>query len=702
MKTKRLYFRQNKWKASALPFVLGVILIVGLMIAYVLKLSHNTKALSSADIKKIALSQGLDEAFQYVQKRTLKSIQYFGAVRAQLGELEAEARFSSYRDKLTYDQFLAEKNNIDINGEYFNLAEDFIDWAREEGYRSDAVTKSGDVHYSLSVRCLKKVSGSDGDPNNPASSGYWEGEYDGCPLHSETYPRTSWQLKNWSYLPKKIEIKIRAEKDGVVQTLREVAEIHPVSLSDYSLALGNIPTPDCENPFQLFGNHYFGRVHFNSPDIICDGGKPYFVRLDSRKNSFHAWRPFTSSGLKVAEIENLNYYEEHPGCEPSCDPPAPEFEGAEPVIFHSGYSTDTEPIGGSQGIMGQIQASVNEVAAYAQDPENSPYPIVKITSAGCNINFSVGGGGTGKLRVSDCTDAVVKDLMTDKATAIYATKPVQISGDNIVKGKVGIYTTKNVFLAGSIRYADASTNKVFMPAFDPMSYQDPTAQGSTTEGVPALNENQTSGAMIVTTGYLVYDPYSAPGLKSSLGNPVDGGRVYDGSTGSETIFDLQSEQGEIPVSSFAEPGYNDFFNSRVTWIDSKIQSKGFLIKGLVDVPNDYGGGSGSKGDLSFLEVQDPPPLEPLMNLGILVARGGLTMQEANPLKKMYTTPRDGGSCTNGCIEGFNYSSFLFDDRRFFNDFPGVIDVENQAEWLSLSHDRLSDSDLFGLTDQQWH
>ncbi|PIR23921.1 MAG: hypothetical protein COV44_00480 [Deltaproteobacteria bacterium CG11_big_fil_rev_8_21_14_0_20_45_16] len=701
MRSKFCDFKRTKRKASALPFVLGVILIVGIMIAYVLKISRNTKTLSSADIKKIALSQGLDEAFQYVQKRTLKSIQYFGAVKAQLGEPEAETRFAAYRDKLTYDLFLSDENNIAINGEEFNLAEDFIDWAREAGYRADAVTKSGDVHYSFSVRCLKKVTGSDGDPNNPDSPGYWTGEYDGCPLNSDTYPRTSWQLKDWTYLPKKIEIKIRAEKDGIVQTLREVAEVHPVSLSDYSLALGNIPTPDCENPFQLFGNHYFGRVHFNSPDIICDDGNQYYIRLDSRKNSFHAWRPFTTSGLKVAEIENLNYYEDHPGCEPSCAPPAPEFEDAEPVIFHSGYSTDTEPIGGSQGIMGQIQASVAEVATYAQDPENSPYPIIKITSNGCNIKFSVSGGGEGKVTVSDCSDAVVTNLLTDRATAIYATKPVQISGDNIVKGKVGIYATGNVFLAGSIRYADASTDKVFMPGFDPLTYQDPTAQGSVTEGVPALNENQTSGAMIVTTGYLVYDPYSATGLKSSLGNPVDGGRVYNGSTGN-TIFGLQSEDEEIPVSSFAEAGSNDFFNSRVAFIDAKIQTKSFVIRGLVDAPNDYGGGSGGKGEFSFHEIQDQPPLEPLMNLGILVARGGLTMQEANPLKKMYTNPRDGGSCTNGCIEGFNYSIFLFDDRRFFNDFPGVIDVDNQAEWLSLSHDRLSDSDLFGLTDQQWH
>lgn len=302
--------RQNR--ASALVFSLILIAVLAMAAGFYFKSSLNRQKVGDLDLQKLELFQRGDEAFEIIKKRIYRSAKYFNKLKEQCEirgvpdgygvdnceDFQAYV-FSLYKNPSSYESQFLENDDFDIDlDEYqFDLKTQFIDWARTGGYLGIASTSTSDQEFSFSVRCLKDTREFDrGDPE------YNSGEVDGCPV-SVNGSRDDWSFENWSKLPKKIEFKVRVAYDGMTQINRSIAELRPVNLNDYAVAFGEFAETDCDNPYHIYGNTFTGRFHLNSGAVTCDDGQtPYYVMIDTMKNSAVFHRPFTTSGKLMTGV----------------------------------------------------------------------------------------------------------------------------------------------------------------------------------------------------------------------------------------------------------------------------------------------------------------------------------------------------------------------------------------------------------------
>lgn len=646
--------KQKKQTASTLATALIIILLIGLTAATAFRGMTNESRQRALMIDNLSLKQFTSEAFELVKRDVFASISYFNRIQDRAVQQKC---FELYKND--YRSFLINSECNEVAPD-LNLQTQFIDWARNGGYRGFGVLGVDDIKYEFSVRCIK-----DGrlDPTQK-SEAYANGSLDGCPISA----RSKWKLNNqWNRLPKKIELKVRVRVGDQIRSLRSLAEIQPVTLSDYALAFGDLHEINCEIPFTIFGGHFYGRFHSNQSKTSCPDGSTYYLRTDTSKDELHFWRPFTTSGLDVDVIARLNK-----------DPNAPPIEDGstiKPIYFHSGYSTQVPPI--------DIDEKIRGIGELAKEGSTSKYTVATLPESNCRLTPN-----ESRIRVECPSQSSNIRINPERPTVIYSANDIYIK-EGIIDGKVAFVTDRDAFIEGSIRYKQNPNAEVFIPEIG-KDATDPISVSSSSGSVPALKTNLSSAAMI-SANHIVLDPSKIQPLVET--QKEANGRVY-GEKENSTLFELQQVKPQVPLSDFMA---DDLNFDRVSIIDAKLQARSSLVTmGLNDyskaAPPIAKQGTSLSGEEG--EESDSSSTQNIENLGNLVLRGGINSSKLNPFKEIYKS--DNG-CSSGCVRGWNNVSVFFDSRDTFRDFPGSVEVKEQMNWISLTHEeRVADTGLFGV------
>ncbi|MBN8554249.1 MAG: pilus assembly PilX N-terminal domain-containing protein [Deltaproteobacteria bacterium] len=677
-------------QGNSLVFVLIFIAILSIGMASILKHSSGQRSTANASHDQVIAKQAASEGLQIVKKQVVDSIRYFSEMKLT-NATSVQKAFADYANNYS-DKFITH----DTDEDYPAVPSSFIDFARSGGFQSTELKPqwtSDNITYKFSVRCLKDESNRGGNSVKNPSAAYFRGDIDGCPMDAlgmkalpsdniaiSEYYRTKWSstptsangswpsgktaYDNWVKLPKRIEIVVSARKDNSISTIREIATIEPVMLNDYAFALGKINNPDPKKPFTLFGNQFFGRVHFDvDPSTLSQtsDGQPYRIRLNAETDGFAFYRPFTAvGGLHVDAIDSLT------------DANVAPYVGNSDnkIEFFAGYDTSAPAI----NIPDQIK---NSVAAAQKIPDSDSH--LRFQNPKCSLEVKSGASPKAQVNCPATSDlaAVNKqiDLSAYSATSLVFDNSVTVK-QSLIKTPIAVYSAGDIVFAGVVAY-DAATNpaqagRVFIPSLNKNATPDNVvhpldiaASGNMGPiGMPALHQNHAALAQWVANGDISIDATQAIPM-----NPLALDEYGNGSA-----FEMPNA-GDKTLLAGQKVNAND---GRMMLIDGKIQAAGKF--NVITDPNKT--------------FDDAHNLDSAKNFGDLVMRGGVTVGEITQFKRSYT----GGNCTEygGCFQGFGKVDSWFDNRSDFSSkFSNQAQLLGQLNWSTISYENFESGSLFG-------